>query len=57
MNARINFLDAGGFVVDYDTKYNLVIPAISTQTFRGEELITSEGAATVVSVEAVVTPE
>ena len=56
-DARINFLDAGGFIVDYGYGFNLTVPAGSTNTFRGQELITSEGAATVVSVEAVVTPE
>ena len=53
--ARINFLDAEGFVVDYDIDYGLTVPARSTGIFRGVELIYTENAPGVKSVEAVVT--
>ena len=54
-DVRINFLDAQGFVVDFDLDFDVTVSARSTRTLRGEELIRSESAPSVVSVEAVVT--
>lgn len=45
--ATIEFLDAGGFVVDYDNEYDLVLPPNQEESFSGYALLTAATAANV----------
>jgi hypothetical protein len=48
----IKFKDEDGFIVDEDSEYGIVVPAGTTKTFTGYQLIDAEIAANVASLAA-----
>ena len=52
MDARIEWLDSDGFVVDNDTGYGLYLKAKEQAVFRGNTLITASSAPNVSSLNA-----
>jgi hypothetical protein len=44
LDAVIKFLDSGGFIIDSDSEYGLVVQAQSERTFTGDILISQPGA-------------
>jgi len=47
LDAQIEFQNSGGFIVDTDRSYGLVVPAYGQQVFTGDALVRMPGAATV----------